>query len=130
MVANAWKVTDSTATNEHDGVLLEVVSFTADVGSDFLAVRKANPGDLSECRVRLLRGHCANLQAHATTLRTGIKVPALGLHLGCSAGLADKLVNSRHAIAPKNQVQQSISSGPSGQAVTSQTGSGVPPEGS
>ena len=38
VVANAGKVTDTSATHKHDGVLLEVVPFAANVSGDFLAI--------------------------------------------------------------------------------------------
>ena len=42
VVANAGKILHTAAANEHDRVLLEVVSFAGDVGGDFEAVGQAN----------------------------------------------------------------------------------------
>ena len=96
VVPDAGKVTDSAATNQNDRVLLKVVSFAADIGGDFLAIREANTSDLSKCRVWLLRSHCADLQAHASFLRTCRKVTDIGLGLRASSGLANELVDRGH----------------------------------
>jgi hypothetical protein len=47
-------------------VFLEVVSDSWDVSSDFHAVSKANPGNLSESGVRLLRGSSRDFDANAS----------------------------------------------------------------
>jgi hypothetical protein len=82
VVSHAGKVPDSAATNEHDGVLLKVVTLTADVGRDFLAVGESHTGDLTQRGVGFLRGDGSHLKAYATLLRGRIEVTALGLGLG------------------------------------------------
>jgi hypothetical protein len=47
-------------------VFLEVVADSWDVSSDFHAVSEANSGDLSESRVRLLRGSSRDFDANAS----------------------------------------------------------------
>ena len=49
VIPNTWKVTDTPATDENNGVLLEVVTFTTDVGADFTSVGKTDSGNLAEC---------------------------------------------------------------------------------
>jgi len=70
VVSNAWKVADSTAANQHDGVFLEVVTFATDVGADFTSVGKSDSCHLSERGVRLLGSLSLHLKTHASTLRT------------------------------------------------------------
>ena len=54
MITDTREVTDTTAADEHDGVLLQVVALTRDVSSNFDAVDEANTGNLTKSRVRLL----------------------------------------------------------------------------
>src|SRR5689334_14020361 len=74
VISNTRKIANATAANQHDAVFLQVVLFAGDVGGDFLAVAQTNAGDLAKRRVRLLRSHRLDLQAHATLLRAGFKV--------------------------------------------------------
>jgi hypothetical protein len=97
VVTTTGKVADSTTTHEHDGVFLQVVTFAADVRGDFLTVREANTSHLPKRRVGLLGGDGSNLKAHSTSLRTGIEVLDLRLHGLVAAGVADELVDGRHA---------------------------------
>jgi hypothetical protein len=48
VVTYTRKVLDTSATNKNDGVLLKVVTYARDVGSDFVAVSKANTSDLTK----------------------------------------------------------------------------------
>ena len=68
LVAHAGKVLDATSTNQHNGVLLKIVSLAGDVAGDLDAVGDPHTGDLAQSRVRLLRGHGCNSGADATTL--------------------------------------------------------------
>src|SRR5436190_19876344 len=56
LVADAREVADPAAADEHDRVLLQVVTLARDVGRDLDAARQADAGDLAQRRVRLLRG--------------------------------------------------------------------------
>jgi hypothetical protein len=78
VIANTWKVTHTTTAHKHNGVLLEVVSLTADVGSYFFAIRKTYTGNLTKRRVRLLRSHGLHLSANATLMWAFIEHAALG----------------------------------------------------
>ena len=69
VVSHAGKVANATATDEDDGVFLQVVSLAADVGSDFLAIGQPDTGHLAESRVGLLGRHGTNLQADTALLR-------------------------------------------------------------
>jgi len=69
VVAYTRKVFHTTTANEDDGVLLEVVTFTTDVGDDFESVGKANLGHFTESRVRLLGRPSHDLKAYSAALR-------------------------------------------------------------
>ena len=69
MIAHAWQVFHTTATDQHDGVFLKVMAFTWDVSGDFHPVAEANTSNLTHCRVRLLGRHGAHLGANAAFLR-------------------------------------------------------------
>jgi len=48
VVPDTGKVPDAAATNEHDGVLLEIVALATDVGGDFLPVGEAYTSHLAK----------------------------------------------------------------------------------
>jgi hypothetical protein len=48
MVTDTGEILHTASTDEHDGVLLKIVTLTTDVGDDFLPVGQANLGDLAE----------------------------------------------------------------------------------
>ena len=98
LVTHTWKVTHTTATDEHNAMLLKVVAFTGDVRRQFLAIRQANTSDLSKSRVRLLRSHGSHLQADATLLRAAFQQRCLGLLGLLGPRLADQLIDCRHDV--------------------------------
>src|SRR3954447_17283889 len=71
LVAHARKVLDSTAANEHHGVLLKVVALARDVGGDLHAVGQPDTRDLAQRRVRLLGRGRVHTGADTATLRSG-----------------------------------------------------------
>ena len=96
VVADTGKVLHTTTAHEHDGVLLEVVALTGDVGRDLDTGGQAHTGDLTEGGVRLLGGRGVHTGAHATALRTGLERRRLGRGALRRAALADQLLNGRH----------------------------------
>jgi hypothetical protein len=48
VVTYTWKVLHTTTADKHDGVLLEVVTFTRDVGDNFYLVGEAHLGYLTK----------------------------------------------------------------------------------
>src|SRR3954451_3439366 len=99
LVPEARQVLDAAPADEHDGVLLQVVSLTGDVCPDLDAVGQANTGDLAERRVRLLRGRRRDARADAALLRGSRERRGLRLGLLRRAALTDELIDSRHAEA-------------------------------
>ena len=78
LVANPWKVTNPPAPDQHDRVLLKVMSLTRDVHSDFLTIAQTNPSDLSKRRVGLLWGHRLYSQTNPLLLRASFQHRTLG----------------------------------------------------
>jgi|GEM_PF-2221202 len=97
VVSHTRKVTNSTTANEHDGVFLKVMSFATDVCRNFFAIGESNTSHLAKRRVGLLRSDGSNLKTNTASLRTGVKVLDLRLDGLMAAGIADELVNGRHA---------------------------------
>src|SRR6185312_17565428 len=52
VIADTRQVFDAAATDQHDGVLLQVVAFAADVCPDFVAIRKTDTSNLAQGGVR------------------------------------------------------------------------------
>ena len=96
MVANAGKVANTAAADEHNAVLLQVVAFARDVGDDFALVGQANLGHLAQSGVRLLRRRRVDAGADTALLRVLLHRRDLGLGLLRFAALADQLVDCRH----------------------------------
>jgi hypothetical protein len=69
VITNTWKVFHPPAANENDGVLLEVVAFSADVGDDFESVGKADLGHFTKRGVRLLWRPGHDLETNTAALR-------------------------------------------------------------
>ena len=69
VVSGTGKVFDSSAADQNNAVLLQVVSLTRNVAGHFDAVRKTYSGDLTKSRVRLLRGRGLYCGAYASLLR-------------------------------------------------------------
>src|SRR3954471_10037406 len=98
VIPHAWQVADAAAADEHDAVFLKVVFFARNVGGHFLAVAQAHARDLAQGRVRLLRGHRLDLEAHAALLRAGFEVLDLVDPRQAAARLLDQLIDRRHRV--------------------------------
>src|ERR1051326_8114286 len=62
VITHTGKVAHASAANQNDGVLLQVMAFTGDVGRDFNAVGQPDARYLAERGVRLLGRHDLDLQ--------------------------------------------------------------------
>jgi len=78
VVTHTGQVTYTSAADKHYGVLLQVVSDTRNVNGCLESVGKSYTGNLTKCRVRLLRGSRGNLCAYASLLRRAV--------ISCSVG--------------------------------------------
>ena len=68
MVTDTGQVLDTAAANHNDGVLLQVVADTGNVGGHFVTVGETNTGDLTQSGVRLLRSRGTHSGADAALL--------------------------------------------------------------
>src|SRR3989338_15060 len=71
VVTYSWQIFHTASANHHNGVFLQVVTFTADVSVYFHSVSEANTRNLSESRVRLFGRHGCYLGAHSSFERAG-----------------------------------------------------------
>src|SRR3990172_6269683 len=72
VITHTRQILDSTTANQHNGVLLQVMTFATDVGRHFHTVRQSHTGDLAQRRVRLLRRRGIDARAYPTLLRTSL----------------------------------------------------------
>ena len=98
MVANAGKILDASAPNEHDRVFLQVVTFAADIGIDLVAVRQAHATDLPQGGVRFARRSRVDAGADAALLRRCLQRRHDALRLAPLARFANQLADSRHVL--------------------------------
>src|SRR5437868_1811584 len=96
VVADAGQIAHTSAADQHDAVLLEVVTLAGDVADHFALVGQADLGHLAQRRVRLLRGRRIDAGADSALLRVLLHRRDLRLGLLRFATLADQLVNRRH----------------------------------
>ena len=68
VVTDTGQVLNTTATDQHDGVLLQVMADTGNVRGDLDTIREADTGDLTQSRVRLLGGHGTDRSADTALL--------------------------------------------------------------
>jgi hypothetical protein len=80
VVTYTREVLHTAATNKHDAVLLEVVTFARDVGVDLFGVGETYTGHLPHSGVRLFRGRRIDPEAYATLLRTRIQRTRLAFY--------------------------------------------------
>src|SRR6478735_1558509 len=100
LVADTGEILHPAAADEHDGVLLEVVTDARDVGRDLDTARQAHAGDLAEGGVRLLRGGRVDAGADAAALRGSLQGRRLVLGHLVLAALADQLVDGGLRVVP------------------------------
>src|SRR6478609_5989991 len=100
LVTDTGKVLHPAAADEHDGVLLEVVTNARDVGRDLDAAGETHAGDLPEGGVRLLRGGGVDAGANTASLGRTLQGRRLVLRHLVLAALADQLVNRGHRVVP------------------------------
>ncbi len=72
VITYTGKVTNTSATDKNNRVLLKVVTDTGDVAGSFHSVGKSYSCDLTKSRVRLLGSRSGNLSANASSLRRSL----------------------------------------------------------
>jgi hypothetical protein len=70
MVSYTWDIFHTTSTDHDYRVLLEIMSFTSDIGDYFIPISQTDLGDLPESRVWLLRSTRVDLETDTSTLRS------------------------------------------------------------
>src|SRR3954447_4488033 len=96
VITHAGQILDA-ATADHDHrVLLKVMTLTRNIADDLKAVSQAHLGDLTKCRVRLLRSGSVDASANAALLRRLLKCRHLLARLLYRARTCDQLVDRRH----------------------------------
>src|SRR5215210_5809766 len=98
LVADTGKVLHPAAADEHDRVLLEVVTDARDVRRDLDATAQAHAGDLAKGGVRLLRGGGVDAGANSASLGRTLQGRRLVLRHLVLAALADQLLNGGHLV--------------------------------
>jgi hypothetical protein len=108
VVTNAGKILDSSPAHEHDRVLLQGMADSRDVGVHFPPIRETHTRDLSQRRVRLLRGRGVDAQANSPLLGGLLEVGCLRLLALGGASLANELLDGRHmyVLAPTTPAGQ------------------------
>src|SRR3954462_14448491 len=100
LVADTGEVLHPAAADEHDRVLLEVVTDARDVGRDLDAAGEAHARDLAKGGVRLLRGGGVDAGADTASLGRTLQGRRLVLRHLVLAALADQLVDRGHRVVP------------------------------
>src|SRR5512134_1726522 len=103
VVADARKVFDAPAPDQHDRVLLEIVAFARDVTRHFELIGETNARHLAQRRIRLFRRRGVDARTDPPLLRAGLH----GRHLVPLARLlpwlADQLLYRRHLKPSSNR---------------------------
>jgi hypothetical protein len=73
VITYTGEVLHTTTANEHDGVLLQVVTLSGNVTVDLLLVGQTNTGYLTHSRIRLLRRRCVDTHTDTAALRTVVQ---------------------------------------------------------
>jgi len=96
VVLHTREVLYTATTYEYNGVLLEVMSLTRDIGNDLNAVGQTNLGHLSEGRVRLLWRRRIDTGTYTAALGASGKSRRLCVLSLRMAAFPDQLLNRRH----------------------------------
>src|SRR5271166_3760265 len=96
MVSHTGQVADAAAAHQDDRVFLEVMPLATDIGCDLFAVGETHPRHLAEGGVRLLGGHCLDLEANPPLERARLEHRGLGLVTDRPARLTNELVDRGH----------------------------------
>jgi hypothetical protein len=73
VITYTGEILHTTTADEHDRVLLQVVTLSGNVTVDLLLVGQTNTGYLTHSRIRLLRCRCVDTYTDTATLRTVVQ---------------------------------------------------------
>ena len=104
VVADTWQILNTAATDQNNGVLLEIVPFARNIGRNFVLVREPYASHFPHSRVRLLRRGRIHTGANAPFERTARQMRRILLRLDPLALLTHQLINRRHS-KPLNLLQ-------------------------
>lgn len=96
MVPDSGKVLHSTAPNENDGVLLQIMADPGNVGRHFDPVGQTNAGHFPESGVRLLGGDGVDSCAYPTSCGIALKSRRGGLLSFILSSMTYQLIDRRH----------------------------------
>lgn len=96
VITNAGQVLHTTAADQHNGVLLQVMPFSRNVGVYFHSVGEAYTSHLPQSRVRLLRAHRPHACADPSSLRTAMKRRGFNLLSLLPSPILNQLVDGWH----------------------------------
>src|SRR5690349_10569248 len=91
VITHTWQVINTAAADQDHAVLLQVMTFTTDVGGHFITAGQAHTANFAQSRVRLLRSGGIHAGAHATTLRAALQGRHVALFTSASARLTNQL---------------------------------------
>jgi len=103
VITHTGQIFHTATTNEYHAVLLQVMALTTNVRRHLKPVGEPHAANLSQSRVRLLRGGGVDARANAATLRAGLQRGNTALGDFALPRLAHKLVDGCHsAVGAKN----------------------------
>src|SRR5450631_3509654 len=100
VVADTGQILYTATADEHDRVLLQVVSDAGNVGGDFHTVGQTNAGDLTQRRVRLLGGLRVDAGADTAPLGRPLQGRRSRLVAHRNAAFSHELTKCRQTLTP------------------------------
>src|SRR6516164_4512578 len=97
VIAHTRQILHAASADQHNRVLLQVVTDSGDIRRDFNAIRQPYTRNLPQRRVRLLRGLRVDAGTDAALLRTSLQRRARRLVTRPLAPLGHQLIKSRHS---------------------------------
>jgi hypothetical protein len=98
MVPHPREVLDASTANQHDGVFLQIVPNSGNVGSDFYPVCKSNTRHFAQSRIRLFGCRRVHPRAYSTTLRTTLQSRTLRLVTNFLSSRSNQLIEGRQSL--------------------------------
>ena len=98
VISDSGEIFYAASANQHDGVLLQIVTDAWNVSRDFDSVGQADAGNFAQCRVRLLWRLRVDAGADSALLRTSLQRRTRRLVSRTLAAIANQLIKSRHSL--------------------------------